>query len=167
MAINIPDAVFTKYKELADAMISTFGILCTLVYPEFRNRCENCITNTIGGRSSNTYRSGGPIPFNRGLVCPLCNGRGFKLTENTEDITLRVYWNKKDWVDVDFQVDVPDNFVQTIGYISDLPKLNRCKQIIINKNVSGYETYRFVRASESYPFGLKQDRYVATFWRRA
>ena len=36
--------------------------------------------NTMGGRSVNYYRSGGPIPFNRGTPCPLCGGKGFKQT---------------------------------------------------------------------------------------
>ena len=76
MAINIPDSVYAKFNEAVDAMISEFGVACTLVYPAKRVACSNCITDTIGRRSGNRYRTGGPIPFARGMVCPYCGGSG-------------------------------------------------------------------------------------------
>jgi hypothetical protein len=166
MAISIPSGAFDKYNEGADEMINSFGVTCQLVYPEKRTRCENCITNTMGGRSSNIYRSGGPISFPRGMPCPWCNGKGFLISESTEDIVLRVYWRTKDWIDVGFKVDVPANYVQTIGYIKDLPKIEKAKQLITNKDIKGYETWRFQRAGEGYPHGFKQNRYIINFWER-
>ena len=63
MALNIPASAFNKLNEA----ILLFNRTCTLVYPEKQDRCGNCITNTIGGRSVNAYRSGGPASFNRVL----------------------------------------------------------------------------------------------------
>ena len=166
MAISIPSGAFDKYNEGADAMIGSFGVACQLVYPEKRTRCSNCITNTMGGRSSSFYRTGGPISFPRGMPCPWCNGKGYFSSESTEDITLRLYWRTKDWIDVGFQVDVPANYVQTIGYIKDLPKINKAKQLITNKDIKGYETFRFNRAGEGYPHGFKQNRYIINFWEK-
>ncbi len=166
MAINIPSGAFDKYNEGADAMIGSFGVACQLVYPEKRTRCSNCITNTMGGRSSSVYRAGGPVSFPRGMPCPWCNGKGYFSSESTEDITLRLYWRTKDWIDVGFQVDVPANYIQTIGYIKDLPKINKAKQLITNKEIRGYETFRFQRVGEGYPHGFKQNRYVINFWER-
>ncbi len=167
MAITIPSGVFTKYNELGDAMISNFGVRCTLVYPEKRDECTNCTLVGFGGRSTSIYKAGGPLAFTNGMVCPLCEGRGFKITENTEKIRLRVYWNRKDWVDVGFQVDVPDNIIQTIGYMTDMPKIDKSKNLIVHETISGYGTMRFTRQGDSYPHGFKQDRYVVTFWSRS
>ena len=167
MGINIPDSLFNKYNDVVDVMISRFGVKCTLVYPPKRERCGNCITQTMGRRSANVYRPGGPVPFSRGMICPLCGGNGFRDIENTEEITLRVYWRMKDWIDVGFQVDVQDGFIQTIGYMSDLPKINKAKEIIVNKDIQKYETLRFSRASEGFPQGFKQNRFVVCHWKRS
>jgi hypothetical protein len=166
MAITIPSGVFTKYNELGDAMISNFGVRCNLIYPEKRIECTNCTLIGFGGRSTSIYKAGGPLAFTTGMVCPLCEGGGFKTTENTEKIRLRVYWNRKDWVDVGFQVDVPDNVIQTVGYMTDLPKIEKAKALSVHETIAGYGTMKFTREGESYPHGFKQDRYVVTFWRR-
>ena len=76
-------------------------------------------------------------------------------------------WRMKDWIDVGFQVDVQDGFIQTIGYMSDLPKINKAKEIIVNKDIQKYETLRFSRASEGFPQGFKQNRYVVCHWKRS
>ena len=96
MAIKLPASVFTKLNEA----ILLFNRTCTVVYPETREKCTNCLNNTFGGRSVNFYRTGGPIPFNRGTPCPLCGGEGFKLTETEESVELRVYYQKKNFIDV-------------------------------------------------------------------
>jgi|LULG01.1.fsa_nt_gb hypothetical protein len=167
MAITIPSGVFTKYNELGDAMISNFGVMCNLVYPEKRAECTNCTLIGFGGRSTSIYKAGGPLAFTTGMVCPLCEGRGFKITENTEKIRLRVYWNRREWVDVGFEADVPDGLIQTIGYMTDMPKLKKAKNIIVHETIQGYGTMRFTREGSPYPHGFKQDRYAVTFWRRS
>ncbi len=166
MAITIPSGIFTKYNEFGDAMISNFGVRCTLVYPEKRVECTNCSPVTFGGRSTSIYKTGGPVPFSTGMICPLCEGKGFHITENTEKIRLRVYWNRKQWVDVGFNADIPDNVIQTIGYMTDLPKIEKAKTLSVHETIAGYGTMEFTREGESYPHGFKQDRYVITFWRR-
>ena len=100
MAIKLPASVFTKLNEA----ILLFNRTCTVVYPETREKCTNCLTNNFGGRSVNFYRTGGPIPFNRGTPCPLCGGEGFKFTETEEAVELRVYYQKKNFIDVGFEV---------------------------------------------------------------
>ena len=167
MAITIPSGVFTKYNELADAMITNFGVRCTLVYPEKRTECTNCTPITFGGRSTSIYKAGGPVAFTTGFICPLCEGQGFTRTENTEKITLRVYWNRKEWIDVGFETDIPDSTIQTIGYMTDFPKLNKAKNLLVHDTIGGYKTLRFVREGEPYPHGFKKDRYVITFWKRS
>ena len=55
--------------------------------------------NTMGGRSVNYYRSGGPIPFNRGTPCPLCGGKGFKSIEATDSVEVRIYYRRRDFIE--------------------------------------------------------------------
>ena len=167
MAINIPESVYTKFNEVVDTMLTEFGVTCTLVYPEKQVACSNCITDTIGRKSGNRYRTGGPIPFPRGMICPFCVGKGFKSTENTEEITMRIYWGKKDWVNTGIQVDIPNNTVKTITYLKHLPKINKAKEVLLNKNIQGHEILRYTKTGESVTNGLQHNRYIITFWKRS
>ena len=162
MAINLPSTAFTKFNEA----IKLFEKPAILVYPEKKDKCSNCITNTIGGRSSNFYRTGGPIAFDRGEICPLCNGKGFKLTENEEAINLRIYTRKRDWIDTGFEVDVPNNFIQTVANMESYTKLTKAKELVID--IGTHKRTRYKRTGEPFVQGFKQNpvQYVVIFWER-
>ena len=165
MAINIPSSVFNTYNEA----VLLFTRTATLVYPEKKEDCPNCIIDNMAGRSRSVsrYQAGGPYPFERGMPCPYCGSKGYKAIESTDDITLRIYWDRKFWVSTDFKIDVPDGGIQTISYMTDLPKILRAKELIVHKDIEDYGEIRFKRTGEYYPMGLKQNRYVACFWERA
>ena len=91
---------------------------------------------------------------------------GINEVEKTEDITLKVYWDNRSWIKVGKDIVVPDNSIQTIGYMTDLPKILRAKELIVHKGIKDYGELRFIRSGEHYPVGLKQDRYFACFWER-
>ena len=162
MALKIPNSVFDKLNEA----ILLFNRTCTLVYPEKQERCSNCFTNTIGGRSVNSYRSGGPIAFNRGTLCPLCGGKGVKEVESTASVELRVYYNRRDFIDVGFEADVPNNIIQTVGLMSDYAKITKAKELLVP--VGAYNQGRYKRLSEPFPQGFKQNptQYIVIFWER-
>ena len=162
MAINLPPSVFAKFNEA----IRLFERTATLTYAEKRDRCGNCIPNTIGGRSANVYRNGGPLPFSRGSLCPLCNGRGFKFIETKESVQLRIYHRKRDWVDTGIQVDVPNNVIQTVGKMSDYEKLTKAKELLVD--IGTYNKMRYKRMGEPFIQGFKQNpvQYVVIFWER-
>ena len=167
MAIEISSSVFDTYNSA----LNLFTRTATLVYPEKREQCANCYMDTMGtrNRSVSRYRSGGPYPFERGMPCPYCNGKGYKATETTEDITLRIYWNRKAWVDVGISVDIPDGSIQTIALMTDLEKINKCKYLIPNYDgIEKYDKMTYTRSGSSYPQGFKQNntKYVVTFWNR-
>ena len=86
MAINIPGSVFTTYNEA----VLLFTRTATLVYPEKKEDCPNCIMGNMGtrNRSVSIYQAGGPIPFDRGMPCPYCGGKGYKAVESTDDLRL-------------------------------------------------------------------------------
>ena len=72
MAINIPSSVFNTYNEA----VLLFTRTATLVYPEKKEDCPNCIIDNMAGRSRSVsrYQAGGPYPFERGMPCPYCGG---------------------------------------------------------------------------------------------
>lgn len=168
MAINIPSSVFTTYNEA----VLLFTRSATLVYPEKKEDCPNCLLDTMGtrSRSISKYKPGGPYPFERGMPCPYCNGRGYKAVESSDNITLRIYWERKYWVDIGVPIDVPNGGIQTIAYMTDLPKIEKCKYMIPKYDgIENYDTNaKYERAGTSYPQGFKQNetKYVVTFWKR-
>jgi hypothetical protein len=168
MAISIPQSVFTTYNEA----VTLFERTAKLVYPEKKETCSNCYLDTMGTRtrSVSLYRSGGPAPFDRGMPCPLCNGKGYKMIETTEEISLRIYWERKSWVDVGIPLDFPQGSIQTIANMTDLPKIDKAKYLIPTEygNIASYHTMKFTRSGASFPQGFKQNptKYVVTFWER-
>lgn len=158
MAISIPSTVFTKYKEFADAMIADFGVNCKLVYTEQVEEISEDVPRVKQRRSMNIQDRNDAAGFARG-------SKKFKTVENTEDIKLRVYWNRKDWVKVG-EIDIPDGAIQTIGYLSDFTSINKAKALIVNSDIDGYREYRFIKAAEPFPWGFKQDSYMVCFWTR-
>jgi len=167
MAINIPSSVFDTYNEA----VLLFTRTGRLIYPEKKEQCPNCYLDTLGtaNRSISKYKTNGPYPFERGMPCPYCDGKGYKAIENTEDITLRIYWNQKYWMNIGIPIDLPDGSIQTIGYMADLEKINKAKYLIpIYDGIEKYETMRYEKAGNSYPQGFKQNstKYIVTFWKR-
>ena len=162
MALQIPASAFDKLNEA----ILLFNRTCTLAYPAKKEQCPNCYQNTMGGRSVNHYRSGGPLPFQKGAACPYCNGRGFREEEVTESIELRVYYNRRDFIDVGFNVDVPSNIIQTVGYMDDYAKIMKANELIVD--VGKHNKARYKRLSEPFNQGFRQNptQYVVVFWER-
>jgi hypothetical protein len=162
MTITIPDGLLELYEEVGDLFIDNpmIGVVCTIVYPEIKIPCPNCILNTFGGGSVNVYRTGGPYPFEG--VCPYCNGAGFKLETSTEDIRLRVYFSSRDWIKVS-NMQVVDGRVQCIGYLADSPKIRRANYINLVSEQSNYQTWSYKLASEPFPHGFSKRRYCIFF----
>ena len=163
MAINIPESAFAKFNEAVQLFMRTV----TVVYPPKQEDCPNCVKQTFGGRSVNIYTPGGPIPFSTGMPCPYCGGAGVRLREVTENVEMRVYWDKKSFINMGIGVNIPDNSVQTIGYMSDYNKLIRANHIICYFQESE-EKVKLSRSGEGYPTGFKQNptQYVVILWER-
>ena len=160
MPISIPESVFDKYFDVIDSTFTIFGITCQLVsiekkeviiYSPDNNHPD---VNTI-----NDHRRGGGT-HNRGT-------KTIKEVEVLTDITLKVYWDSKQWIKVGgSDIAIPDNAIQTIFYMSDLPKILAAKQLIAPKSGKDYKEMRFERAGEHIPIGLRHNRYAACFWKR-
>lgn len=159
MTINIPQSVFDKYYEVIDSTFDIFGVTCQLVsidkveeiiYNPDNNIPEKNSINAHRLRDGNYDRSHKTI----------------KEVETLTDIKLKVYWDSKQWINITGAIQVPDNRIQTIGFMSDLPKILNAKALIVHKGIKDYKEMRFQRAGEHIPMGLKQNRYFACFWDR-
>lgn len=164
--VNINQSIFDKYKSICDDMISSnFGVNCELIYPSRREFCANCVFDTIGDKSANRYKHGGPQPFNFGY-CPTCGGQGYKEVSNTEIIKLRVYYNPKNWIKITTSTNIDESDAQVIGFLYDKPKFDRADEIMLDSDQEGYQRYKFTKNSDSIPHGLGHDRYFVCLLKR-
>ena len=160
MPINVPQSVFDKYFDVIDSTFNIFGVTCQLVYIEKVEEISVSYDNYPPLNSISAHRRGPGVPaFRR-------EDTVIREVEKTEDIILKVYWDNRSWIKVGKDIVVPDNSIQTIGYMTDLPKILRAKELIVHKGIKDYGELRFIRSGEHYPVGLKQDRYFACFWER-
>lgn len=160
MAISIPSGVFTKYAEFADAMLASngFGMSCKLVYNEKIQVNSQSVPNVKQRKMLNLQNASPNAGFSRGDV-------EFKTIETVEDITLRVYWDKKDFKKFG-NIEVPDGAIMTIGAYANLAKINKAKALRINTDRTGHAEWEFVKNSEPTLHGLDQN-YFMCFWNRA
>ena len=159
MPIDIPDSVFTKYYDVVDSTFNIFGVTCQLISIEKREVIVYNPDDNIPDKNSiNNHRRGGGT-----------HKRGTKTIKETEvltDIKLKVYWDQKQWTGITKDIVVPDGSIQTIGFMTDLPKVLSAKQLLVHKDIKDYKEIRFERVGEHVPLGLKQNRYFACFWKR-
>lgn len=162
--VNIPQSIFNTYNSYVDDfIIDNFGVNCKLVYPALKTECPNCIVDLIGQKSSNLYKSGGPYPFQDGMICPYCNGDGFRSDSPTETIKLRVYWNKKEWQKIGMNVNMQDGAAQIIGFLTDMPKIRKAVSIEVLSDYENAINYKFILSGETFPWGFKKNRYFVGF----
>ena len=160
MPINVPQSVFDKYYDVIDSTFTIFGVTCKLVYIETVEEISTSYDNFPTHNSISAHRRGPGVPaFVRETTA-------LREVEKTEEIKLKVYWDSRAWVKVGSNIVIPDNSIQTISYMTDLPKILRAKELIVHKDIESYGDIRFKKTGEHYPMGLKQTRYVACFWER-
>lgn len=163
----LPDNLFTEYYNIVDELITNtnIGKACTLYYPTTKTVCPNCRTVRLASGSSNIYKDGGPVPFTQGF-CPYCGGAGMLEAENTESINLRVYWNKRDWIKVGNNIQVPDAEVMTIGFLTDMTKCLKARYVNLVSEQANLVNYKFILVGEPFPHGFGKSRYFAAHWKR-
>lgn len=159
MTINISQSVFDKFNEVIDSTFNIFGVTCQLVSLEKREIIvDNPDNNLPIINNINDHRRGGG-DRNRGTKI-------IKEVETLTDITLKVYWDNKQWISLAQDIVIPDAAIQTIGFMSDFDKIMSAKALIVHKGIKSYKEMRFQRVGEHVPVGLKQNRYFACYWKR-
>ena len=162
MTISLPTGFIDKYTEACDFFINNdvIGRSCTVIFPPKRTACSNCIVRPVGTSSTNIYRHGGPAPFTFGK-CGLCGGNGYKETEITDTVRLRIYWNRADWIKVG-NINIDNADVMIIGFISDLSKILKSIEILLVKDQTE-STYRAKLIGKPNPHGFGRNRYFVAY----
>lgn len=182
----ISSALKDTYRQAIEELIRGLSRPCALLYGDTVNtECPNCIVDVASRKSANVYKVGGSIPFATGQICPYCNGRGLISTDSTEIQWLAIVWNYDGRGKLG-TVDFPVGSTLTICSMDLVPKLKRCKQIILDVSSSGdfddgsddlnnaygatgidlIKEHRFVRNGEPQPAGLGSHDFAITRWER-
>jgi hypothetical protein len=168
---EIPTSIIDCHEWMADELIDgPTGQRCRLIYPITLNAvCPNCIFDPRAKKSSGIYKTGGPIPFTNHTTCPWCGGVGRSSRATEADIRLRIYWRESDWKKITTtpnSIKTPETTCMIIGYMIDLPKLEKAAFIRLNEDVSGMRKWLCERLGEATPWGLAQKRYFVQFLER-
>jgi hypothetical protein len=157
---SIPDIVFDMHEWVADGFLDgEMGSTCTLIFPAKREECDNCIYDPHTGRSAHIYKAGGPIAFADHGTCPRCQGRGTLEMPSTDSIRLRTYWEASTWRDIGIKVADPEGRCVVIGYMTELPKLERADLVLLNDDLKNIRNFQVAREGEAQPWGFRRDRY--------
>lgn len=156
------------YNNTIDIILSQTGLTtpCKLIFESTKlQQCPNCIYDTITKRSSNLYKTGGPLVFSNGQTCPYCLGNG--TTSNylhEEEVYFALLTNAKDFIGT---LNEPNIVAQTICSIDYIDKIRKCSKIIFNTDKANLTNNIFIRSNEPQPVGLGDNRYIFTNWARS
>lgn len=161
--MQIPQSLIDLYTSTVnDFNTINFGAVCTLVYPSNLVPCPNCYQDTMNNVSSNIYKSGGPASFIDGTICPVCNGAGFKSNEVSEDISMRVYYEKSKWTKISENLLSSSVIAQIFGFRADMSKIMQAEYIILHSDSPELGNIQTVLDGKLFPYGLK-DKYFFGF----
>ena len=151
------------HEAAIDEVIRAFGANCRLIYKGGKwEPCPNCIVNPQTGKSTGIYKTGGPISFTTGL-CPYCKSAGRIIEENTEDVTLGVVWDHKQFMSTVVPVD--GNQIQTICRAEHYTKLKRASEIIADTTLQDYSRNIYQRMGDPIFAGFRNS-FVICNWKR-
>jgi hypothetical protein len=159
MPVTIPQSLFDKYYDVIDSTFDIFGVTCQLVSLNQATEVTYSPTNNIPEVNSINAHRRNNTNYDRGT-------KSIVETEVLTDIKLKVYWDTKQWIGATDSIQIPNGGIQTIGFMTDLPKVIQAKALIVHKDIKDYKELRFERVGEHIPLGLKQIRYFACFWKR-
>lgn len=157
------------YNSYIDELLrqGSLSLPCKLIYEGSKfTECSNCYIDPISHKSSNRYKTGGPLLFADGQICPYCRGLGGLYAESNETLYLLVLFDYKYWVNFNSKIHSPDGLVQTISKLEDYPKLKSCNKIIIDTNIQNYTESYYQRNSEPEPAGFGGSSYFFTYWKK-
>lgn len=160
-----------EFKQLhIDAItevVRANAVDCTLIYGgTLFTDCPNCIYDSASNKSSGRFQAGGSQPFTG--ICPICVGAGKLKSEQTDDVSLAVIYNHKDWIPIGPSIGNPNGYVQTIGLAAVVNQLKTAKELIVNTDISSDYSIRqrYERSGEPQFCGFGHATIVVTMWKR-
>ena len=163
-AIQISDELIGIYQDRIDALINQLGKHVWLEFTPIRTPCNNCYFDTMRERSNGVYRSGGPRPFERGRRCPYCKGKGFLEVQVTECIHALLKWNPKEAEDFGISVADHKGVVRIKTYLTHAASIMRAETAIVNYDIRDIMRLKVHKIKGPIPVGLREDRYIISFW---
>lgn len=161
-------SIKSVYKSIIDDLITANGLAvsCKFVFKNASpSQCPNCEYDPISRKSNNIYKSGGPISFPNGTICPICAGLGKYDTSDDQIIPLIVIFDYSKFIGVG-PVDAPVCDMQSICKVSEYFKIKNADHIIMDISLYGLTENKFTRTSEPQPVGLGQNLYLFTNWKK-
>ena len=156
------------YKNQMDLLLASTGLTtqCEFNFGVTKqNTCPNCIYDVGLKKSSGKYKTGGPIQFSLGKICPYCNGSGFYGEQKSVLGYLGIIWDYKKWINPPPNINNPEGFIQTICDKSYLPIIRQCKDITVIYNQTGSNPV-FTLYGEPNPEGLGDNNYLLCMWQK-
>lgn len=167
MDINFPN-LQDIYNKHIDLLLSSTGLttLCQFNYGVTNLEvCPNCIYDVNLKKSSGKYKSGGPVPFPLGKICPYCNGSGSYGIVKSDNGYLGVIWDYKKWINPPPIIDNPEGYIQTICSKEYLSQIKQCKDLVVfyhsNNSNPVFQLY-----GEPTPAGLGDNKYLFCMWKK-
>lgn len=160
--------LFDPFNQAAQAL---FERKAALIFPEKREECPNCYLSTFGTktRSVSIYRQGGPDPFDEGMPCPYCEGKGYKQVEVSETIPIQILWEIQSFYRKMMPIEIPQGSIQTIVRSTYTSKVEMAKYLIPHDSgIENLDIKKYERFGPSYPLGFKDNpvKYMINFWKQ-
>lgn len=163
---NFPNlqALYNKHMDL---LLDSIGLTtkCELNFGVSKKQiCPNCIYDPNLQKSSNKYKTGGPIPFTLGQLCPYCYGAGWNGEEKTEIVYLAVISDNKKWINPPTNIAIPDNMIQTICSKKYYSSIKQCKDMTVILNDTN-DNPKYNLYNDPTPAGLGDNNYIIAMWK--
>jgi hypothetical protein len=155
------------YNHQMDLMLDKTGLTtkCELNYGVTnRQICSNCIYDPGLKKSANKYKTGGPIPFVLGQICPYCYGVGWSGEEKSEIVYLAIIADHKKWINPPPNVILGDNMIQAISKRCYYDKLKQCKDMTVLYSKEGANP-KYNLFNDPTPAGLGDSNYIISIWK--
>jgi hypothetical protein len=162
----------TLYTNMIDALLEATALTlnCRLIYGGTKlTICPNCVYDPMSGKSSNRYKTGGPVSFPKGQQCPVCAGVGSIPTDTDEELSLMVIYDSLEWQKMggnNRTAQTGKEYTLTFSKLNTYTQLKQAKEIIIDTTTEETVVNRFVRVGLPEIYGFGASSYVMVKWER-
>ncbi len=161
------------FTNMIDALLeqNALTLTCRVIYGGSKvTVCPNCVYDPMTKKSSNRYKTGGPVSFPNGQLCPVCAGIGSVPTETDEELSLMVIFDSLEWVKLagnNRTAHTAQEYTLTFSKLNTYTQLKQAKEIIIDTSIEDTVYNRFVRVGQPQILGFGASSYCMFKWERA
>lgn len=153
------------YESSINQLLIDLGYPITLYLSPSESDCPNCGISP-DGRSNGIYNSSNPNAANsslnrffpRGAICPICQGRGKLLTEDTKIWTALIKYNPDDW-------DLEETGISKTEVVRLKTRVEALGNIT-NSTKAKIEGNLYQLEGDPVQKGLQTRAFLTSFWKR-